>query len=374
MTAIPKTFYEFFAGGGMARLGLGPDWTCLLANDVCDKKGRAYLANFGGEDLVVGDIRGLTAADLPGRASLVWGSFPCQDLSLAGAQAGLAGARSGTFSALWDLIGGLAAEGRLPAIVAVENVCGALTSHGGADFTAIAAAFADGGYRLGPLIIDAAWFTPQSRPRLFLVGVRQDLAIDPALVAEGPDPRFHPPALTRAVERAGLAALWWRLPAPPARNRALTDLIDDDGWAPEADTRRLLALMSAANLAKVEVARAASLNGGGRRVGAVFRRTRRDAGGARVQRAEVRFDDVAGCLRTPAGGSSRQMIMAVEAGEVRSRLVSPRETARLMGLADDYVLPSRRTEAYHLTGDGVSVDAVRWLTAHLFEPLLAAAG
>ncbi len=175
-----------------------------------------------------------------------------------------------------------------------------------------------------------------------------------------------------AASSARGEALWW-LPARRRQrcNLSLADVIDDGGWSPRADTERLLALMSEANRAKVASATAASLNGGGRRVGAVFRRTRRDAAGRRLQRAEVRFDDVAGCLRTPVGGSSRQMVMAVEAGEVRSRLVSPRETARLMGLADDYVLPSRRTDAYHLTGDGVSVDAVRWLATNLFEPLLA---
>ena len=47
-------------------------------------------------------------------------------------------------------------------------------------------------------------------------------------------------------------------------------------------------------------------------VGAVYRRTRPDENGIKRQRAEVRFDDVAGCLRTPAGGSSRQIILVVE--------------------------------------------------------------
>jgi DNA (cytosine-5)-methyltransferase 1 len=109
---------------------------------------------------------------------------------------------------------------------------------------------------------------------------------------------------------------------------------------------------------------------GGRRIGAVYRRTRTDGEGRKIQRAEVRFDDISGCLRTPAGGSSRQAILVVEAGTIRSRLVSPRETARLMGLADDYRLPAACTEAYHLTGDGVVVDVVRHLAAFLFEPLL----
>jgi len=89
-----------------------------------------------------------------------------------------------------------------------------------------------------------------------------------------------------------------------------------------------------------------------------------------VQRAEIRFDDVAGCLRTPAGGSSRQVIMVVEGKRIRSRLLSPREAARLMGLPDSYLLPKNYNAAYHLAGDGVAVPVVRHLAQHLLEPLL----
>ena len=104
--------------------------------------------------------------------------------------------------------------------------------------------------------------------------------------------------------------------------------------------------MSAINLAKV----AAAKKTGRRMIGGVYRRTRTDVYGARVQRAEVRFDGIAGCLRTPAGGSSRQTIMLVEGSDVRSRLLSPREAARLMGLPEDYDLPSNYNEAYHPGG------------------------
>jgi DNA (cytosine-5)-methyltransferase 1 len=90
------TFYEFFAGGGMARAGLGDHWKCLFANDIDEKKCGTYAANWGGSHLKVGDVAALTTADLPGRADLAWASFPCQDLSLAGAGAGLKGDRSGT--------------------------------------------------------------------------------------------------------------------------------------------------------------------------------------------------------------------------------------------------------------------------------------
>jgi DNA (cytosine-5)-methyltransferase 1 len=85
-----KTFLEFFAGGGMARLGLGDSWRCLLANDRDAMKCADYRANFGGDDLIEGDIAALSAADLPPHSvDLVWGSFPCQDLSLAGARGGM---------------------------------------------------------------------------------------------------------------------------------------------------------------------------------------------------------------------------------------------------------------------------------------------
>lgn len=83
------TFLEFFAGGGMARAGLGPGWRCLFANDIDPVKCAAYRANFGGDDLVEQSIAALELEDLPQqRADLAWASFPCQDLSLAGARAG----------------------------------------------------------------------------------------------------------------------------------------------------------------------------------------------------------------------------------------------------------------------------------------------
>ncbi|MFN7169594.1 MAG: DNA cytosine methyltransferase, partial [Pannonibacter sp.] len=89
------TFYEFFAGAGMARAGLGMGWECVFANDFDRKKGLTYQLNWGlGGELEVGDIRKITIDKLPGIADLVWGSFPCQDLSLAGGGAGLRGERS----------------------------------------------------------------------------------------------------------------------------------------------------------------------------------------------------------------------------------------------------------------------------------------
>ncbi|MDP2225935.1 MAG: DNA cytosine methyltransferase [Moraxellaceae bacterium] len=377
-SAHMPTFFEFFAGGGMARAGLGEEWTCLFANDFDSRKGQTYEANWGsGGELAIGDIRLLSTGQMPGHPDLVWGSFPCQDLSLAGNGAGLKGERSGTFYPFWGIVEGLIREGRGPRVVAVENVCGTLTSHQGRDFQAICRTFAEAGYRFGALVINADLFVPQSRPRLFVIGVHGDVDIPPALMAAGPTAPFHTSALRRAVE--GLPGgvrrdlVWWSLPTPEKRAAAFADLIEDDpdsvSWHTQAETKKLLDMMSPLNLAKVEEAR----REGRKIVGTVYKRTRPDGARGKAQRAEVRFDDVAGCLRTPAGGSSRQVILVVEGNRVRSRLISARETARLMGLADDYVLPARYNEAYHLTGDGVAVPVVRHLAQHIFEPLLGAA-
>ena len=125
-------------------------------------------------------------------------------------------------------------------------------------------------------------------------------------------------------------------------------------------------MMSPINIKKIAAAR----RNGSLLFGAIYKRTRHDENGVKVQRAEVRFDGIAGCLRTPAGGSSRQVIVVVRGDEVRSRLISSRETARLMGLPDNYKLPENYNEAYHLTGDGVVVSVVRYLAENLLEPLL----
>ena len=367
--------YEFFAGGGMVRAGLGETWRCRMANDFDPKKAAAYRENWGDEDLIVGDIARLTTADLPGEADLMWGSFPCQDLSLAGAGAGLGGARSGTFHTFWSLARSLNAEGRGPRIVAIENVCGALTSRGGLDFEAMCRAWVDAGYAVGALVINADRFVPQSRPRLFVVGLRGDIAVDPALVSAGPMEPFHPVALCRAVERLpdDLRAqmLWWRLPDAETAPAELAGITETDEatlrWHSAGQTERLLALMSSVNRAKVE----AALKTGDRQVGALYRRTRTEDG-CKVQRAEVRFDR-AGCLRTPGGGSSRQTLLVIEDGQVRSRLMTARETARLMGLPDSYRLPGSYSAACHLTGDGVAAPVVRHLARWLFEPLLKGA-
>lgn len=202
----------------MARAGLGESWRCVFANDFDPRKAATYSSNWGGDELCVGDVAALTTAHLPGSVDLAWASFPCQDLSLAGNGAGLRGERSGTFWPFWKLIFELKQEGRSPRLIALENVCGTLHSHGGGDFAAIGNALSDAGYRFGAVVIDAVDFLPQSRPRLFIIGVLGDLQIPQNLRSSSPDPKWHPEMLLKAFRKlSGSAAakwVWWALPMP----------------------------------------------------------------------------------------------------------------------------------------------------------------
>lgn len=362
----PLTFYEFFAGGGMARLGLGERWQCAFANDFDPVKAATYRANFpdSATHFHEGDVWALSTEDLPGRTDLAWASSPCQDFSLAGGRAGLAGGRSSAFFGFWRLMEALDEGGRAPRLLVIENVSGLLTSNDGADFEALGAALAGRGYRFGALEIDAAVLLPQSRPRVFVIATR-DAA--PGLIGDSP---FHTRAVRAAHARLSTALarhwMWWGLSAPPRRNTELAALLEPDvavAWHTVDQTARLLSLMNPLHRTRIDTLSAP-------RVGAVFRRTRIE-NGLPVQRAEVRFDGLAGCLRTPRGGSSRQAILVVEPDQIRSRLLTPREAARLMGLPDSYRLPATATGALHVAGDGVAVPVVRWLAQELLEPLLA---
>lgn len=366
------TFYEFFAGGGMARAGLGKAWNCLFANDFDPKKVESYSENWGSEEVVRDDVNNVDVNDLPGRADLIWASFPCQDLSVAGGGAGLKGARSGTFWPFWNKVQGLAAQGRKPNFVVLENVTGMLSSHKGKDFQAICQALHDGGYHFGAVVVDAAHFVPQSRKRVFIVGVATEFGLGADFVQDAPDETWHPKPLRTAYSHLNddlrREWVWWRLPEVAPRANQFIDLFEesptDVAWHSKAETAKLLGMMSDRNRRKLEEAR----RKGERVVGTLYRRTRPSADGG-VQRAEIRLDGTAGCLRTPSGGSSRQIVVCSDAQGVRSRLISSREAARLMGLPDTYKLPKNYNDAYHLLGDGLAVPAVAFIANGLILPM-----
>ena len=373
----PRVF-EFFAGGGLAGMGLAgmgragvglAGFDVAFANDIDAGKARSWRANHEGL-FHQGDVWDLTPADLPGAPDLCWASSPCQDVSLAGARAGLEARRSGAFWGFWQLMQGLEAQGRGPSVIVIENVVGLLTSGHGRDFAAVCQALVGAGYRVGALEMDAALWLAQSRPRLFIVAMRGP---DGGEVARPVAP-FHSARLVAAQGRLPEAVrgawAWWTMVEPPRRNVDLAEVLEPDAalrWFDDDQTAALLDLAAPLHRTRLD----AALASGERRVAAGFRRVRLERG-RKVQRMELRMDGLAGCLRTPSGGSSRQYVIVCEDGRVRARRLTGREAARLMGVPDGYVLPRSESAALKLMGDAVAVPVVRALSDQLLLPALSA--
>lgn len=355
--AARPTALDFFAGSGLATAGLSASFDVVWASDVSAKKAAVYRANHKGHEFHLGGIEHVRGAELPA-ADLSWASFPCQDLSLAGAQAGLTSGRSGL---VWQWLRVLDETEHKPAVVALENVVGLVSAAGGANYRALHAALSQRGYRVGALVLDALRWLPQSRPRIFVVGARKDVRTDD-LECEGPT-WCHSAPVRRAAERCEDFA-WWRVPEPSGARATLTELVDFDAPTDDpARARHNLALVAPQHRERLQHA------SNGRR--AVFPGYKRTRNGRQV--LELRFDDVAGCLRTPEGGSSRQLLVIRRGGETTTRLLTVREAARLMGAGDDYVLPGSYNDGYKAMGDAVAAPAVRHLAKTLLAPLVARA-
>ena len=163
---------EFFAGIGLVRLALERQgWRVAFANDIDPDKQEMYERNFGEHHFHLGDIHKLDPDDLP-QCDLFTASFPCNDLSIAGAWAGLNGKES---SAFWGLIDILKRLGkRRPPLVMLENVVGFLQAHGGKDFEAALLALNELGYVVDAFILNAVHWVPQSRARLFVIAKQDD--------------------------------------------------------------------------------------------------------------------------------------------------------------------------------------------------------
>ncbi|MGL5909306.1 MAG: DNA cytosine methyltransferase [Phycicoccus sp.] len=357
----PPVAAEFFAGVGLVRMGLEQaGFRVAWANDLDGDKRRMYAGHFG-DGYELRDVATVRAADLPAGLGLAWASFPCTDLSLAGRRDGLNGSSSATFWHFTRIVDELGP--RRPPVVALENVAGLATSHGGLDLAAAITELNRLGYSVDVLALDARRFVPQSRPRLFLVG-----ALDAPADAthDGPDP-LRPAYLDAAFADRRLRTHRAALPEPPpVRSDGLADVLDRAAVWWDADrAARFVASLSPVQHARLAAVRAAST----RTVRTAYRRTR---GG--VARWEMRADAISGCLRTTRGGSSRQAVVAAGRGRARVRWMTAREYARLMG-ADAYRLDGiRENQALFGFGDAVCVPAVAWLAQHYLLPLIVRGG
>lgn len=360
------TAIDFFAGSGLVSLGLSDEFKTVWANDNCVKKRQTFTANHDPNSFVSTSVTDLSSEDIPS-ADLAWASFPCQDLSLAG---GLNGIRKGTRSSLfWEwvrLLQGMKEQGRAPSLLVAENVVGFMVANGGAHFRDAHQALRHLGYRVGALMLDAKLFLPQSRKRAFLIAVKPSISVS-GLSQRGPSEPFHPSSLVRASFLVNDPEwIWWSLPIPGQDKVAFSAICDRDATCdPKWKTEELCELLSPVNRKKLD----AAVRTGMFLAGTGYRRTRPIESGGKTQRLEIRFDGTAGCLRTPNGGSSRQTVLIVDRGEVRSRLMTVRECARLMGAPDTYDIVGTYNDGYRAMGDAVAVPVTQWLSKHLLAPL-----
>ena len=335
----PWTMQEFFAGSGLVAYGLRGMFNPIWSNDICEKKADVYSANLPYDHFVLEDIKKISGASLP-YAHLSWASFPCQDLSLAGSLNGIDGSRSGL---VWEWLRILHEMPNRPSILLIENVAGLLTANKGQNYTKLHYALIDLGYRSGAMLIDAIHFVPQSRPRVFILAVRNDTVIPQELQDLGPN-WLHNKAVVDLGKRLP-EWIWWFATYPPRRNTSLENVID---LSLPFDKDYVLNLIPPQHKKIID--------GFDNIVATGYRRTRNGK-----QCLELRFDGVAGCLRTPEGGSSKQFLIVKRNGELHARIISPREAARLMGAPDNFVLPEKVNDAYKAMGDAVAAPVASFI-------------
>lgn len=353
-SSIKPSVLDFFSGSGLVTEALKPYFSVAWANDICQKKAAIYRANHQHHVFHLGSVDAVSGQDLPA-AVLSWASFPCQDLSLAGNLKGIAATRSGL---VWHWLRVMDEMSQRPTIVVAENVVGFVSAHSGNHYRQLHAALVARGYRVGALLLDAVHWTPQSRPRIFVVGV--DSKVDISAVSTAGPSWPHPQSIQKVAN--GLPQwVWWSLPPPVQRTYALASLIDFQATCDEPERmRHNLDLIPAHHRERLANAILAG--------DTVFPGYKRTRNGHQV--LELRFDNVAGCLRTPEGGSSRQLLVLARGdGELRTRLLTVPETARLMGAPKRYKIPGSYNDAYKAMGDAVSVPTVRYLARHLLAPL-----
>ncbi|TMC22180.1 MAG: DUF4928 domain-containing protein [Chloroflexi bacterium] len=361
-----RKFAEFFAGIGLVRAGLERlSWSASFANDFDPIKYKMYKGHFtdASEYFIVGDVFNLKANDVP-RVALATASFPCKDLSLAGSLNGLRGEHS---SAIWGFTRILEhMKQDKPPLVMLENVTGLLNASRGEAFRLVLQDLNDLGYSVDAFILDAANFVPQSRQRMFVIGLLDEIFSRNHDLPFGLETEVRPKALTSFI--LNHPEIRWnmrQLPSPPKNTSTLETIIEDLPdhdplwWSAERVTY-LLNQMSPLHLkiAKQMMERAHWS------YGTVFRRMR-----DKKSTAELRIDGIAGCLRTPAGGSAKQILFKAGYGSCSARLITPREAARLMG-ADDYNITVSFDKALFGFGDAVCVHVIEWIGRNYLNPLV----
>ena len=290
-------------------------------------------------------------------------SFPCVDLSLAGARQGLNGRDSGMY---WEFVRIVDEMGdSRPRSILIENVQGFVSSSQGRDLESAIHSLNRLGYTCDAFVVDARHFVPQSRKRLFVVAWQGQPEVSESWIPSVLRPAWLCDFMNSRPSLGTVALPLAPLPLEPRSVSEIVELLDpaDDLWWDAARTSRF-----AESLSELQSARLESLvSGFDLSWRTAYRRTRLG-----VARWEIRRDTIAGCLRTTKGGSSKQALVEAGRGELRIRWMTAREYARLQGVSDDYIIDGvRPNQALYAFGDAVCVPVVSWIARNYLTPLLS---
>jgi len=356
-------------------------WSCVWANDISKDKFNTYNDNFGDEHFKLADIWDVASDSsiIPSSTFLYTASFPCTDLSVAGGRAGLAGVESGTIDALFKILEAKCRVGTKPNVVLLENVRGFLTSHGGEDVAETVKRFGDLGYFTDIIELDARDFSAQSRPRVFVVAVQESLAMQTMKLNKNDEVfdtwwseinsndylRSH---RVKSIISKNPSLKWGilELDFDVKNTIRLKDIVEKDlqddsplWWSDERKSH-LFSQMNLNHIKDLELMQ----KGETYSYGTVFRRMRKGK-----SMAEMRTDGFAGCLRTPRGGSSKQILIQAGFGDWKVRLLTPREYARLQGVRESFILPENTNKGYFAMGDAVCVPVIEFIAKQILNPL-----
>jgi len=379
-----KSFVEFFAGVGLVREGLcGSGWKCNWANDISSDKQETYIANFGDSHFWLGDIWDVAKNPdmIPNDTFLYTASFPCTDLSVAGGRAGLAGKESGTLNALIDILKNKKRNKNAPKVVLLENVRGFLTSNGGKDVEKTVEHFSKLGYYVDIIELDAIDFSAQSRPRVFFIAVEERLAFQSMKIKNGlqildgwwADFEKYPYLRSNKIKniiRNNESLNWGLLEVklPQKSSARLADIIEtdipDDSSLWWDDKRKEHTYQQMSDNHKLTLNN--MVGNSSYSYGTVYRRMRKGK-----SMAELRTDGFAGCLRTPRGGSSKQILIRAGKNDWKVRLLTPREYGRLQGVRESFKLPSNANKGYFAMGDAVCVPVIEFIAEQVLNRLYA---
>ncbi len=350
LSSAPWTMHEFFAGSGLVAYGLKGMFAPVWANDISEQKAAVYEANFGCGHFLLEDIKNVDGRKLP-FANLSWASFPCQDLSLAGQQKGIHASRSGL---IWEWLRVLDELDKKPKILLLENVAGLLSVNNGENYKVLHMALVERGYNCGAIVLNASCFVPQSRPRVFIIAVSSDCAIPAELTGNGPCWLHNKATVELGKTLPGW--IWWKTEKPERRTETVKDIVEEDE---PFDKDNVLSLIPEKHKEKLEKYDTVYATG--------YRRTRNG-----TQQLELRFDGIAGCLRTPEGGSSKQYLVVKKNGKIHARLLTVREAARLMGAPDSFQLPGSYNDGYKAMGDAVAMPVAEFIGSRFLTKIAEA--